>query len=77
MKDFHRFPHSGVKPYLVRLLEGVKAKYPYIEVGSSGEGEITLKHTRKTVYAREMASRRMFGGLEKLRYLIQIARQSV
>lgn len=53
MKDFHRFPHSGVKPYLVRLLEGVKAKYPYIEVGSSGEGEITLKHTRKTVYARK------------------------
>ena len=53
MKNFDRFAHSGVKPHLVRLLDSVRNKYPEVQVGSSGEGEVTLKRSHKTVYARK------------------------
>ena len=53
MKDFDRFPHHGVRHHLERLQEEVLKRNPAMSVGSSGDGEITLKFANATAYARK------------------------
>ena len=52
-KDFDRFPHHGVRHHLERLQEEVLKRNPAMSVGTSGDGEITLKFTNATAYARK------------------------
>ena len=53
MKDFDRFSHAGVKNELLRLRHALSARSPGVEFGSSGDGEITIKGSNATAYARK------------------------
>ena len=53
MKDFDRFPHHGVRHHRERLQEEVLKRNPAMSVGSSGDGEITLKFANATAHARK------------------------
>ena len=53
MKDFDRFLHAGVRNDLLRLRDALSATSPGFEFGSSGDGEITIKGSNATAYARK------------------------
>ena len=53
MKDFDRFLHVGVKNELLRLRDTLSATSPGVQVGSSGDSEITIKGSDATAYARK------------------------
>ena len=53
MKDFDRFSHAGVKNELLRLRNALSARSPGVQFGSSGDGEITIKGSNATAYARK------------------------
>ena len=53
MKDFNRFSHGGVKNDLLRLRNALSARSPGVQFGSSGDGEITVKGSNATAYARK------------------------
>ena len=52
MKKFDRFPHEGVKRYLVEIKHELESDNRY-EFGSSGEGEITIRSSNIMYYARK------------------------
>ena len=52
LKQFDRFPHTGVRRDLIRLQEGLQ-KIGFYEFGSSGEGELTVRAGTVTAYARK------------------------
>ena len=52
LKRWDRFPHAGVRRDLIRMRKSLPADYP-LSFGSSGEGEITIRATERTIYARK------------------------
>jgi hypothetical protein len=52
MKDFDRFPHAGVRHFLV-FVRDYLASNPNLSFGSSGEGELTIKAPACTAYIRK------------------------
>ena len=52
MKDFHRFPHEGVRHELEVVMAAFSGS-PRYSFGSSGDGELTIRGPEATAYVRK------------------------